>query len=100
MLLHNASRLAGARLGRPVVVAGNVDARDEAAALLRDAGQAVRVADNVVPEIGVISPGGARAAIRATFLDHVIGGKGLSSGPRSGRWSARRRRTRCCAASR
>jgi uncharacterized protein (TIGR01319 family) len=79
VLLHNASRLGGAALGRPVVVAGNVDARDEAAALLRDAGQAVRVADNVVPEIGVINPAGARAAIRATFLDHVIGGKGLST---------------------
>ena len=79
VLLHNASRLAGAALGRPVVVAGNVDVQDQTAALLHDAGQAVRVADNVVPEIGVISPGGARAAIRATFLDHVIGGKGLST---------------------
>jgi uncharacterized protein (TIGR01319 family) len=79
VLLHNASRLAGAALGRPVVVAGNVDAQDEAAALLHDAGQAVRVAENVVPEVGIISPGGVRAAIRATFLDHVIGGKGLST---------------------
>ncbi|MEP6649790.1 MAG: glutamate mutase L [Lapillicoccus sp.] len=79
VLRHNAAQLARAALGRPVVVAGKIDAQDEAAALLRDAGQPVRVADNVVPEIGVISPGSARAAIRATFLDHVIGGKGLSS---------------------
>src|SRR6185436_415973 len=77
----NAAQLARAALGRPVVVAGNVDARDEVVALLRGAGQPVRVADNVVPEIGEISPGSARAAIRATFLDHVIGGKGLSSSP-------------------
>ena len=81
VLLHNAAQLARAALGRPVVVAGNVDARDEVVALLRGAGQPVRVADNVVPEIGEISPGSARAAIRATFLDHVIGGKGLSSSP-------------------
>src|SRR6478672_5716569 len=81
VLLHNAAQLARAALGRPVVVAGNVDARNEVVALLRDAGQPVRVADNVVPEIGEISPGSARAAIRATFLDHVIGGKGLSSSP-------------------
>jgi uncharacterized protein (TIGR01319 family) len=81
VLLHNAAQLARAALGRPVVVAGNVDARDEVVALLSGAGQPVRVADNVVPEIGEISPGSARAAIRATFLDHVIGGKGLSSSP-------------------
>jgi uncharacterized protein (TIGR01319 family) len=81
VLLHNAAQLARAALGRPVVVAGNVDAQDEVVALLRGAGQPVRVADNVVPEIGEISPGSARAAIRATFLDHVIGGKGLSSSP-------------------
>jgi uncharacterized protein (TIGR01319 family) len=49
------------------------------ATLLRDAGQPVRVADNVVPEIGLIAPASARSAIRAMFLDHVIGGKGLSS---------------------
>ncbi len=79
VLLHNAAQLARAALGRPVVVAGNVDARDEVVALLADAGQPVRAADNVVPEIGEIRPGSARSAIRATFLDHVIGGKGLSS---------------------
>jgi uncharacterized protein (TIGR01319 family) len=81
VLRHNAARLARAALGLPIVVAGNVDAQDHVLALLRDAGQPVRVADNVVPEIGLINPGSARSAIRATFLDHVIGGKGLSSSP-------------------
>jgi uncharacterized protein (TIGR01319 family) len=79
VLRHNAARLAGAALGVPIVVAGNVDAQDDVSALLHDAGQPVRVADNVVPEIGLINPSSARSAIRATFLDHVIGGKGLSS---------------------
>jgi len=79
VLRHDASRLARAALGLPIVLAGNVDAQNEVAALLRDAGQPVRVADNVVPEIGLIAPGSARSAIRATFLDHVIGGKGLST---------------------
>ncbi len=79
VLRHNAVRLAEAALGRPVVVAGNVDAQEEVAALLRGAGQPVLVADNVVPEIGEIRPASARAAIRSAFLDHVIGGKGLSS---------------------
>jgi uncharacterized protein (TIGR01319 family) len=79
VLQHNAAQLAAAALGLPVVVAGNLNAQDGVAAMLRDAGQPVRVADNVLPEIGVISPASARSAIRATFLDHVIGGKGLSN---------------------
>jgi uncharacterized protein (TIGR01319 family) len=60
----------------PVVVAGNIDARAEAAAVLE--GRPVVVADNVVPRIGVLAPGSARAAIREMFLRHVIGGKELS----------------------
>ena len=96
VLLHNATQLARAALGRPVVVAGNVDARDEVVALLRDAGQPVRVADNVVPEIGEISPGSARAAIRATFLDHVIGGQGAVQQPLVPRDGARADAGRRC----
>ena len=74
--------LAGARMlaGRPwpVVVAGNVDARDEVAELLASARTPHVLADNVVPRIGVLSPGSARLAIREMFLAHVIGGKHLS----------------------
>lgn len=61
----------------PVVVAGNVDARPEVAAILGDVPHVL--ADNVVPAIGVLAPDGARAAIREMFLAHVIGGKHLSA---------------------
>lgn len=61
----------------PVVVAGNVEAQTEVAALL--GGLPVVLADNVVPRIGVLAPDSARAAIREMFLTHVIGGKHLSS---------------------
>ncbi|GAA2164161.1 glutamate mutase L [Pedococcus bigeumensis] len=81
VLLHNAARLAKARIGAPVVVAGNVDARAEVVAVLTTTGRSVAVADNVLPSIGVIAPESARAAIRRVFLEHVIGGKGLSRGP-------------------
>jgi uncharacterized protein (TIGR01319 family) len=81
VLLHNARRLATARLPAPVVVAGNVQARDEVMQTLHDAGRTVVAADNVLPRIGVVEPGSARAAIREVFLHHVIGGKGLSRGP-------------------
>ncbi|HSO65258.1 MAG TPA: glutamate mutase L [Ornithinibacter sp.] len=80
VLLHNAQRLAKARLPAPVVVAGNADAGDEVAALLASTGRRHVVTANVLPRIGVVAPEAARAAIRAAFLTHVIGGKGLSRG--------------------
>jgi uncharacterized protein (TIGR01319 family) len=81
VLLHNGSRLAQARLGAPVVVAGNVDARAQVGTSLESTGRRFVLTDNVLPQIGVINPDGARAAIRQVFLRHVIGGKGLSKGP-------------------
>jgi uncharacterized protein (TIGR01319 family) len=85
VLTHNATRLARARWRVPVVLAGNVDVRDELSALLGGAGVPVTVADNVLPRIGVLAPASARAAIRQVFLRHVIGGKKLSRGGRFAR---------------
>jgi uncharacterized protein (TIGR01319 family) len=82
VLLHNAHRLAANRIGCPVVLAGNTAVREEALTLLLGTRRTVVVTDNVLPDIGEIAPGPARAAIREVFLDHVIGGKGLSRGPR------------------
>jgi uncharacterized protein (TIGR01319 family) len=82
VLLHNASRLARARLGAPVVVAGNIEARAQVALALESTGRRFVLTDNVLPQIGVINPDGARGAIRQMFLRHVIGGKHLSKGPR------------------
>ena len=84
VLLHNGSRLAKARLGASVVVAGNIDARAHVATALESTGRRFVLTDNVLPQIGVINPDGARAAIRQVFLRHVIGGKGLSKGPEFG----------------
>jgi uncharacterized protein (TIGR01319 family) len=61
----------------PVVVAGNADAQADVAEIL--AGRPVILAPNIVPQIGVLAPEGARVAIRELFLSHVIGGKHLSS---------------------
>ncbi len=61
----------------PTVVAGNLAARDEVSAIL--GGLPHVLADNVVPQIGVLVPTGARNAIREVFLSHVIGGKQMSA---------------------
>jgi uncharacterized protein (TIGR01319 family) len=80
VLLHNAERLARARLTAPVVVAGNAEAADDVSALLDSTGRRHVVTGNVLPSIGVVAPEAARDAIREAFLTHVIGGKGLSRG--------------------
>jgi len=78
VLLSCADALAAARWPGPVVVAGNVEAQHDVATRLAASGTPYVLADNVVPEIGVLTPGSARAAIREMFLTHVIGGKHLS----------------------
>lgn len=82
VLLHNAGMLGRSQHSTPVVLAGNADVASEAAALLTAGGRAVIVSDNVIPRIGELHPGPARRAIRELFISHVIGGKGLSRGPR------------------
>jgi len=54
-------------------------------AVLADARIQVTATGNVLPRIGELSPQPARVAIREVFLDHVIGGKRLSRGPRFAR---------------
>ena len=78
VLLQSARDLVAAGWRGPVVVAGNVDARAAVAEILEAASVPHVLADNVVPRIGVLAPGSARAAIREMFLAHVIGGKHLS----------------------
>ena len=80
VLLHNASLLGRNRVTAPVVLAGNAAAQPAALDLL--AGRTVVPTANVLPDVGELAPDPARAAIRDVFLAHVIGGKGLSRGPR------------------
>lgn len=80
VLLHNAATIAAERAGIPVVVAGNAHVAGQVADLLEASGGDWVLADNVVPMIGTLEPESARAAIRGVFLEHVIGGKGLSRG--------------------
>ncbi len=78
VLLSCARTLADAPWHGPVVVAGNTDARKEISGLFRRSATPFVLADNVVPQIGVLAPESARHAIREMFLRHVIGGKHLS----------------------
>jgi uncharacterized protein (TIGR01319 family) len=81
-ITHNARLLARQRWRVPVVLAGNAGCRSTLEELLKAHRVKVTAAANVLPAIGLLDPGPARAAIRSVFLEHVIGGKGLSKGPR------------------
>jgi uncharacterized protein (TIGR01319 family) len=81
LVLENAARLASRGLGGNAVVACNAEVAAAAAELLGAAGMRVEVAANVMPELGRLEVEPAREAILRAFLDHVIGGKGLSASP-------------------
>ena len=90
----------GARWTGPVVVAGNVEASDEVAALLDGARTPYVLADNVVPRIGVLAPESARARDPRD----VPGPRDRRQAPQqpaptSRRWSAARPPTSCSPAS-
>jgi len=78
VLLSCSRALAAAPWPGPVVVAGNVDAQREISDLFGRSQTPFVLADNVVPQIGVLEPQSAREAIREMFVRHVIGGKHLS----------------------
>jgi len=81
LVVENARRLAEARLDTRFVVACNAAVAVEAAEVLRVAGTPAEVAGNVMPRLGEIEIESAREAILRAFLEHVIGGKGLSARP-------------------
>lgn len=81
LVLGNARLLAARGLGSAVVVACNSEVAEEVAAILGEGGAPVEVAANVMPTLGKIEVEPAREAILRLFLEHVIGGKGLSANP-------------------
>jgi uncharacterized protein (TIGR01319 family) len=85
LVLENARLLAAAGIDAVTVVACNRDVAAEVAAELGKGGAPVEVAANVMPTLGEIEVESARKAILRLFLEHVIGGKGLSASPEFGR---------------
>ena len=77
VLLKNAEMLCALPISLPVVIAGNKVVAAQAADILKKRHAPVVVADNVMPELGVLSVESARAAIRDVFLTHIIQSKGL-----------------------
>lgn len=81
LVLENARQLSERGIAGHAVVACNAEVAEQAAEILRAAGTEAVVAGNVMPELGRLEVESAREAILRVFLDHVIGGKGLSASP-------------------
>ncbi len=81
LVSENARCLASAGIEAHFVVACNAEVAEEAAELLRAGGARADLAANVMPKLGTLAIDSAREAILRAFLEHVIGGKGLSSSP-------------------
>lgn len=76
-ILHNAAILSQSRLSVPVIVAGNKSASDEIQTILDAGGKDYIIADNVMPEIGVLQVDEVRSIIREVFISRIIDAKGL-----------------------
>jgi len=77
-LLENARLIAAARVEAVVILAGNVEAQQEAEQLLTAAGIGVKRVANVMPTIHELSVAGAREAIHEEFIQQISFAKGLS----------------------
>ncbi|MGH3756470.1 glutamate mutase L [Actinophytocola sp.] len=70
-VVHNAGLLAGSAYTGTVILAGNRNAADEAAALLAAAGKGCAVTANVMPRVGELVVAGCRDAIRREFVRRI-----------------------------
>ncbi|KGK91531.1 MutL protein [Desulfosporosinus sp. HMP52] len=77
VILKNAELLSNLPISLPVVVAGNKVVAAQAEEMLRKQHNPVVVADNVMPDLGVLAVESARLAIREVYLSHIIKAKGL-----------------------
>ena len=76
-ILHNAKKLADAKLGVPIIVAGNKDAQDEIEEILEKADVEFYIVDNVMPKLKQLNVKEAKEVIRQIFITKIIEAKGI-----------------------
>jgi len=76
-ILHNAKKLAEAKLGIPIIVAGNKDAADEIDELFEKSEEEYYIVDNVMPKLKKLNVAPAKDVIRRIFITKIIEGKGI-----------------------
>lgn len=81
-VIRNADCLRRTDLKAPIIYAGNKVASDEVRNLLTAGHKDVVIAENVMPEIGVLKVEQVRSLIRELFIKRIIDAKGLRNAER------------------
>lgn len=76
-IIHNAKKLRDAKLGVPIIVAGNKDAADEIDDIFTESNQEFYIVDNVMPKLKELSVKEAKDVIRQIFITKIIEAKGI-----------------------
>lgn len=75
--VHNAELIAAARLGVPVIYAGNVENQREMELIFGEAGQKVYLAENVYPKLDQLNIEPTRRIIHQVFEQHITSAPGM-----------------------
>jgi len=78
IVLDNARTIADARLGVPVIYAGNTAVRRQVARIFAAAQAPVLFADNVFPDVDVLDVGPVRRLIHEVFNAHIVHAPGMA----------------------
>jgi uncharacterized protein (TIGR01319 family) len=76
-IIHNAKKLRDAKLGVPIIVAGNKDAADEIDDIFTESNQEFYIVDNVMPKLKELHVKEAKDVIRQIFITKIIEAKGI-----------------------
>ena len=76
-VVENARIIASARLGVPVIYAGNSRVRRRIQDIFTEAGQPLTCVDNVFPDVDVLRVEPVRAVIHDVFNDHITAAPGM-----------------------
>lgn len=78
-IVKNAETLSQIKGNFTIVVAGNKNAEQEVSRVLKNAGKAFVVTDNVMPDFNTLNTEPAKARIMELFIDQIIDAKGLNA---------------------
>ena len=77
MVLHNAELLARSNSCIPVIFSGNSEIQNKVKILFQQAGKECFVAENILPDVGIVNAEPVEEVIRRIFLDRIVNMKGL-----------------------
>lgn len=78
-ILKNAKKIAEGNINKPVIVAGNEEARDEVAEILKEHSLEYYLTENVMPVVNKINAENLREVIREVFMKNIIKAKGMEN---------------------